>query len=449
MTDNRSYDWRIRTPSEEKNALLDLPINKLISPDVGIFDEPTRCYKINHEWAKIVIGIVSLLADTRMWKDAYEDDFPAIQSVLEFLEGGVCVNCDEILQCITADPNQQALATALYTSYLEDTASALDTIESDYDGTTAQSAFSNIPVTAADLDPDHLLALCWSLYSWSVSYQAAKSAAVSGGSGVLGLWQKLVNIGKDVYGSLKQTLVGVWDSLLGSVSSTDASLALGSTSAAEDLACCLFQQLRVVSVDEVSFVNALNSCSASLSGDGQILASLIASTDGASTRSYLSWLQVYSVALDRVAGGDQLSCICDKTFSWWYDINNPYPITPLPNWSFDVSLGQYGYVGGALAGYWSTEQPALFGTDYVLDMGFTIPDKFVTEVRVSSRGSWAVSFGSVTVIGGGVTNVQADDLSWGFTYHSINAVCSSLVVRVVWPQASHGVAMQGIEIDWL
>lgn len=89
---------RILTQYDEDQRVLYLRDFNLVAPDVGISEEPVRCYVINEQWAKIVFGFLSWLAEPAVWKDAQYDDFPAILEILEFL-GAVLVcrlNCVKI-----------------------------------------------------------------------------------------------------------------------------------------------------------------------------------------------------------------------------------------------------------------------------------------------------------------------------------------------------------------
>lgn len=59
-------------------------------PTVGIFDEPTRCYKANEEWVKHIMGAVSLLGMWTAWTGEEDDRNAAVQEIAEFMIGEVC-----------------------------------------------------------------------------------------------------------------------------------------------------------------------------------------------------------------------------------------------------------------------------------------------------------------------------------------------------------------------
>jgi len=82
---------RVLTIEDEKNRVLPLRQMELIPPSVGIFDEPTRCYEINEEWAKIVMGMVGWLAEVAVWRDATNEGYRAIEEILRFKVGDNCM----------------------------------------------------------------------------------------------------------------------------------------------------------------------------------------------------------------------------------------------------------------------------------------------------------------------------------------------------------------------
>lgn len=94
-------------PLDEKQRILDLTSFKFTPPETGIYDEPTRCYKANVEWAKIIEGFLDWLADVAAWKDAENDNYVAIQALLQFLEGTDCdmpLDCEEVEACLQTSP---------------------------------------------------------------------------------------------------------------------------------------------------------------------------------------------------------------------------------------------------------------------------------------------------------------------------------------------------------
>lgn len=82
----------VKIDLDEKLLVPDFRDIKRIPPNVGIFDEPTRCYRINEQWAKIVMGWVKWLATMSAWVDAENDLYPAIAEILLFTIGEDCMD---------------------------------------------------------------------------------------------------------------------------------------------------------------------------------------------------------------------------------------------------------------------------------------------------------------------------------------------------------------------
>lgn len=81
---------RMLVHEDEKARALYLRQMELVPPEVGIFDEPTRCYKVNLEWGKIVMGMVSWLAEVAPWRDAENEGYFGIEEILRFMQGDNC-----------------------------------------------------------------------------------------------------------------------------------------------------------------------------------------------------------------------------------------------------------------------------------------------------------------------------------------------------------------------
>ena len=92
---NNQFHGEILTPEIARKAIWELGKVNRIPPEVGIFDAPIRCFKINQEWWVHVAGMVHLLADVTAWQDADEENYPAIQAILEFMRGVECADGSE------------------------------------------------------------------------------------------------------------------------------------------------------------------------------------------------------------------------------------------------------------------------------------------------------------------------------------------------------------------
>lgn len=94
----------VRTIEDEKKRTIDLEDFNLELPTVDIFDEPTRCYAVNHEWAKIITGAIDILCEIAVWKDATDEGYVGIRKIQEFLKGSNCMSCNDVEICLSASP---------------------------------------------------------------------------------------------------------------------------------------------------------------------------------------------------------------------------------------------------------------------------------------------------------------------------------------------------------
>lgn len=112
MTEIKSdgQDWLlIRTIQDERLQTIRLADFDLIPPAVNIFDEPTRCYRVNVQWAKIITGAIDLLLEIACWRDAEHEDYPAIQAIKDFLIGENCMDCNGVETCLQSSPTIQGM----------------------------------------------------------------------------------------------------------------------------------------------------------------------------------------------------------------------------------------------------------------------------------------------------------------------------------------------------
>lgn len=80
------YD-RFAILADFKQRIIDLTDNDFVPPEVGIYDEPVRYYKMNLQWVKLFAGLLSIIEDVAYWKDATDTNYIAIQEFLKFEEG--------------------------------------------------------------------------------------------------------------------------------------------------------------------------------------------------------------------------------------------------------------------------------------------------------------------------------------------------------------------------
>lgn len=148
--DKKRYD-RVEVFFDEKNRALDLSQMNLVPPDVGICDEPTRCYKINKEWAKIVMGMVSWLATVAPWRDAEDETFIGVQEVLTFMIGCDCSpDCEDVWACLGIEESPPDDLTSWLIDQLGGNSDVQETITQGGDGSIVSPLVENVMIENCD-----------------------------------------------------------------------------------------------------------------------------------------------------------------------------------------------------------------------------------------------------------------------------------------------------------
>lgn len=95
------FDTSPPLDTRRKYETLQIGLTERVPPEVGIFDEPTRCFKVNHEWWSIIAGMVSWLTDPIAWQNATDETYIAIQEIRKFMLGSeCCMDCTELQECL-------------------------------------------------------------------------------------------------------------------------------------------------------------------------------------------------------------------------------------------------------------------------------------------------------------------------------------------------------------
>lgn len=318
----RNRPTRPRTPLEEKKQRILLAFDRFTPPAVGVQDTPNRCYRLNNRWAKIIMGFVSLLTETRGWDGAIYDDHPGIIGVSQFLVGEECglIDCNEVETCLTTSIIINAINISLYSFSFNSTQAHLDDLTAAYDGT-AQSIGPSIPTTAPELDSFHNNALC-AVIGYSIgAYAATKAAGISLKNGLTVSWQEAVNFMGRIFPILPDWLLYLLgDELYGCVADFGEALTvLTSNTAKAELACCLYDELRGVVMTEAVWNAAIATCASTLTGNAGDLACLF---DGDNNQPhYLSFLEQYNNVLERQTAGDDFACLCAPDGWFWVDVD--------------------------------------------------------------------------------------------------------------------------------
>lgn len=89
---NNEFHGEVMTPDLARKQILEIGLTNRVPPDVGIFDEPTRCFKANLEWTPLIMGMVHWLADVTAWQEAGDEGYFAIREILRFMQGEDCMS---------------------------------------------------------------------------------------------------------------------------------------------------------------------------------------------------------------------------------------------------------------------------------------------------------------------------------------------------------------------
>ena len=305
----------------EKERFHGLPLDKLVAPTPGIFDDPVRCYQVNKEWASLIMGFVSLLTEIRMWQGATDEGFPAILEVEKFLDGDTCgmVDCASVEDCLFTSPIISAIVAVTYATQEAATQAHIDELAAAYDGT-PQSVGIEIPLTAPNLNSLHDNALCRTLELLVGVYANGKGISLQ----LLGdfgeFYQNMIAATRNLWGFAPPWLMHLLDSELGAcaVDVAAAITALSDVSAQFEYACCLRDELRASVISEANWNAALASCAGSLAGNAGVIACLM---DFDNDQSHaLAFFEVYSRMLERQSDGEDFVCQCTPVGWFWVDV---------------------------------------------------------------------------------------------------------------------------------
>lgn len=366
---------RTDTKAAEKALQAAMSLDRFTAPAVGIFDEPARCYRLNNQWAKIVMGWVEALARIRPWDGATDERFSAIQEILRFMIGGDCMvlDCGDVEDCLEVSGIILSLEFAAYSAYEAATEEWFEMFEDDYDGT-PQSIEPTIPTTAPSSDPDEDEAFCYAINRAVSAYAAQKAARLSLTSSVGGLWQGALSAVQQVFGQFNNRLAYILgDELHGCTLSVQSAInALTDDDAIDTVSCHIYNCMKDSQFSQTNWDNCVTDAKNTLGANPGLIACLL---DGDNTtRMFLSLTKQYQAGRDRVAGGETLPCVCDE--SWCYA---QLWDTELHNWtivtgSHEGGCPVEGNVGSNLS-----------GGDEILDMNTSV-NGFVTRLMVRIKG---------------------------------------------------------------
>ena len=310
-----------RSALDEKKQPIRLSLDAFTPPAVGIQDLLSRCYRLNHEWAKIIMGLCSMLTETRGWSGAVDDSHPGIIGVETFLVGEDCgmTECPDVEICLQTSPLIAVIVAVSFATQEAATQAHLDGLAAAYDGT-PQSVGSDIPLTAPNLDSFHNNALCRTMELLAAVYANGKAISLDLLSDFGVAYQNMLASTRQLWGFVQPWLMHLLGSELGGCAADVATAiaALTDTDAQLEYACCLYDELRSAVISEANWNAALTTCAASLTGNAGIIACMM---DFDNDQSHaLAFFEVYSRLLERQATGEDFVCECAPPGWFWLDV---------------------------------------------------------------------------------------------------------------------------------
>ena len=426
----------VRVLDDENKQILLLNTFDLTPPEVGIFDAPYKCYQVNDEWAKIIMGFVSWLATPSPWAGVLvDDDNEGIQGILQFLsQTGLCMTYElrqnEENPCLLEQSvdggetwttafnyslcsPQQTIDMQEAENLYEEFAQLID----DYDGSIASLAPDGVYGVSTEQDERIDKAICILTYLWvtgMISTEKWKRAGwatiVNPVAGWFSLATGVITIltGGTIWlvGGLLVALAGVGYTIFASLS--DA--LLNDDEAILNVACYWKDQIIGGNMTETNWREAfIGHPFAPLSNEAQIIGMYAPYLEN--DAKWEHWLGAIQKVLDLMDSyGWECPCI-EVVCSRWNRLQNPYP----SNFSF-IAGTYYGWSddwwsqtsgNNAMAhGRYTAPSPMNFvsthmwGESSVLNTGSNI-SKFIIELRY--QGAIVALVESPPVFGNGLS----------------------------------------------
>lgn len=388
---------RLLTRIEPRNA-----------PAAGIFDEPTRCYVVNEEWAAHIAGAVSTLTEVAAWIGADDERHLAIQSVLEFLKGTVCdvKNCPDVEDCLGLSNIIANLTAVSYGGQFANTQEFFDQLNADYDGT-AQSIGPSIPTTVPQTDSLFNNALCYILERIFDVYAGAKGIQFSLLDNYQVAYQNMIQAMRDIVPIVPDFLwYLIGDEIYGCAADVASVLAaLADPAAKLEFACCFYEEMRTVFISRANYDAAAAFCAANLTGNAQIIACLFEGDNDLD--HYLSFLWAFDSVLVRQNDGEDFACLCVPDGWFWVVVEWDWFE---PNHSGTRLSPVFTHTNPSDAKLYSIT--ARYTTDSPADGKITVTDTFLPDALVIgaplavSEGYWLWEKSFVGIFEG------ADAISW-------------------------------------
>jgi hypothetical protein len=349
--DDQVASARWLTLEDEKRLQIQLSELDLIPPTVHIFSPPYRCYKLNNQWAKIVMGLVAFLADTHVWAQAENEGYFAIDYINKFMVGD---NCPEGLEMTIFRQNpidtcqlEQSIDGGLTWSLAFDYGLCLGTIlsgtqfpnqlelnaildglQDDFDtggiaGINPDTPTSNYNGTGTS-DEDNALCLAIDVYVRSYLSNWMDKASQTLGlnliiSTILKVFPPIGLLASELLNSL-----GFIDSM-----HVDA---VKQQTAIDDVICCMQTALIDSAVNLSNFEQSLDACAFGAGTSEEKVREIVAA-DLDDARNWYSFLDALGIAQSIIASGAQYNCPCENVWEEEFVIAS-FPSDLPENWHF-------------------------------------------------------------------------------------------------------------------
>lgn len=225
----------------------------------------------------------------------------------------------------------------VFGEYYSATQTEYETLLAAHDDT-PQSVAPDVPVAAPD-DADKN-ALCYATNRFVELYSSQKTCLIQSQNFIESLLSDMANAANDFYNTATSLILPFYSPNIFScfVDDTAAIAALSDAAAIEELACFIYDELKTVAMSQANFDAAILDAATTLTGNAQDIACIMQNDSNESL--YISFLQGYNIAINRVLDGESLECPCEAaTYRLW-------------KWDFANGMGdfQVDSRGGAYAG---------------------------------------------------------------------------------------------------
>lgn len=282
-------------------------------PEPHIFDEPTRCFKINEHWAAHFLGVLDALDQPDTWIGTDEEIEAARQQIREAIavfskECDMCCGEEiELLQTMV-DQNTQINSTNYTTQYQQWVANNQTVYEDNrryYDGT-PQSIDARLgsDFNSGDSGNDQLCAAIKNYIDTMVYVYGMQAAFLSGVAGVItgiGFALAPVTLGTSLIGVAVAASIGGANALWSSI--------INDPEAQREIACCMFDSLKDQPMDQETFKASLDGCTTDGTYESNV--GFLAAQMHATNQLDENWTAFVKSLSNSYGQGNEQECVCD------------------------------------------------------------------------------------------------------------------------------------------